>query len=110
MVLGVIEILTINFVFSIDPAFVRYKVDRTNRNHNGKLPRVTNVFFTHGSVNPWQPMGVLTDVNADSPVVILEGYSHAQDLCGRYPNTNDTQQMRETRIRITDSVRKWLGL
>lgn len=71
-------------------------------------PLNTNTIYTHGSIDPWRPMGVQTDVNADSPVVILEGYSHCADLYSI--SASDSQQMRETKERVTSLVRQWLGL
>lgn len=71
-------------------------------------PTATNVFYTHGSVDPWRPMGVQKDVSESSPVVILEGYSHCADLYSI--SASDSAQMRATKERVTASVRQWLGL
>lgn len=41
--------------------------------YGGFNPAVTNVYSTHGALDPWHPMGVLTDVNEHSPAVVLDG-------------------------------------
>lgn len=53
-------------------------------------------------------MGVQTDVNADSPVVILEGHAHCQDLSSI--SSRDSEQMKNTKLRVTQKVRQWLGM
>lgn len=69
---------------------------------------MTNVFFTHGEVDPWRPMGVQEDVNSETPVVILEGHAHCQDL--QSISSTDSLLMRTTKEQITANVRKWLGM
>lgn len=95
--------------------FSRFDLDRLERSaegvngvHNGLTLNVTNAFSTHGQIDPWRPMGVQVDINAASPTVILEGFSHCQDLFSI--NSWDTEQMVETKLRITATVRQWLGL
>lgn len=34
-------------------------------------PAVTNVFFTQGQLDPWRPMGLQEDLNAQSPTVVI---------------------------------------
>ena len=33
-------------------------VDKTNIHYGGWLPHVTNVFWTHGALDPWSAMGL----------------------------------------------------
>ena len=34
---------------------------------------VQNVVFVHGSIDPWHAMGRLTDLNENSPAIIIPG-------------------------------------
>ena len=36
---------------------------------------VQNVVFVHGSIDPWHAMGRLTDLNENSPAIIIPGMS-----------------------------------
>lgn len=46
---------------------------RTNYMYGGIDPGVTNVFFTHGSIDPWHRMGIVTNLNHYSPAVFIPG-------------------------------------
>lgn len=48
-------------------------IARTNYMFGGVDPGVTNVFFTHGSIDPWHRMGILQDLNHYSPAVFIPG-------------------------------------
>lgn len=41
--------------------------------YGGFDPSVTNVYFTHGSLDPWHRMGILDDLNAHSPSAVIPG-------------------------------------
>lgn len=41
--------------------------------YGGMNPEVTNVYFTHGSIDPWRVMGIQTDLNERSPAVVIPG-------------------------------------
>lgn len=83
-------------------------VDETNRKHLGLNTAVTNVFFTHGELDPWREMGLQVKNNDASPVVILEGHAHCQDLSSI--SANDSEQMRNTKLQVKALVRQWLNL
>lgn len=93
---------------SFDLASIQANVLATNNMHNGFVPNVSNVFFTHGEFDPWRPMGVQEPLNEDTPTVILKGHAHCQDLSSL--SENDSEQMRETKLLVTSYVRKWLGM
>lgn len=48
-------------------------IQHTNVFYGGFKPAVTNVYFTHGSLDPWHPMGVLKDLNRHSPATVIPG-------------------------------------
>lgn len=87
---------------------IQANTEETNRNHNSLTPDVTNIFFTHGEIDPWRPMGVQSNVNADTPVVILANHAHCQDLSSI--SERDSAEMRATKLAVTANVRKWLGM
>lgn len=83
-------------------------VEWTNLNKKGLQPEVENVFFTHGEHDPWRAVGLASDLNESSPVVILSGYSHSQDLYSI--SDSDSQQLKDTKLRIRNKIRDILGL
>lgn len=44
-----------------------------NTIYGGFKPGVTNVYFTHGALDPWHPMGVLSDLNKHAPSTVIKG-------------------------------------
>lgn len=48
-------------------------VQHTNVMYGGFKSAVTNVYFTHGSLDPWHPMGILEDLNVHSPATVISG-------------------------------------
>lgn len=41
--------------------------------YGGFDPAVTNVYFTHGALDPWHRMGILKDLNKHSPSTVIPG-------------------------------------
>lgn len=56
-----------------NPTDIEDKVKHTNVLYGGFQPDVTNVYFTHGSIDPWHHMGVLEDLNIHSPATVVPG-------------------------------------
>jgi hypothetical protein len=46
---------------------------RTNLIYGGRTPDVTRVVYSHGSLDPWHPYGILQDLGPDAPVVMMNG-------------------------------------
>lgn len=53
-------------------------INHTNDIYGGFNPAVSNVYFTHGSLDPWHRMGVLNDLNKNSPSTVIPGISKRQ--------------------------------
>lgn len=87
---------------------IEASIAQTNAKHLGKGTTVSNVFFTHGELDPSRPMGVQTEVNSESPVVVLEGYAHGKDL--NSIRAADSAQLRAAKEQVTALVRKWLNM
>lgn len=49
-------------------------IKHTNVLYGGIQPAVTNVYFTHGSIDPWHRMGILKDLNRYSPSAVIPGW------------------------------------
>lgn len=48
-------------------------INQTNEMYGGLNPAVTNVCFTHGSLDPWHRLGVLSDLNPHSASNVIPG-------------------------------------
>lgn len=49
-------------------------IARTNVIYGHMNPAVRNVFFTHGQLDPWRPMGLQEDLNEHSPAVVIPSW------------------------------------
>lgn len=61
------------FVSSFKDSSFDHNIDHTNDMYGGFNPAVSNVYFTHGSLDPWHRMGVLHDLNKHSPSTVIPG-------------------------------------
>ena len=48
-------------------------VEESNAYYGATNLDVQNVVFVHGSIDPWYAMGRLTDLNENSPAIIIPG-------------------------------------
>lgn len=84
-------------------------ISRKNSLYGSLQPDVTRVFITHGSIDPWHRMGILTTLNPQTPVAIIPGASHCNDL--KAINwQNDTKDMLYAKVTIRNLVKLWLNL
>lgn len=84
-------------------------ISRKNSLYGSLRPDVTRVFITHGSVDPWHRMGILTALNTQTPVAIIPGASHCNDLSA-INFQKDTKEMLYTKVTIRNLVKSWLNL
>ncbi|XP_059621345.1 putative serine protease K12H4.7 [Phlebotomus argentipes] len=91
---------------SFNPDAVHQNINVTNQNNNGLNPIITNVYSTHGQLDPWRPMGVQTDVNSFAPTVVIPMASHCADLYSI--SDDDSPEMLASKLRIASLVRQWL--
>uniref|UniRef100_A0A1L8DPD6 Putative thymus-specific serine protease n=1 Tax=Nyssomyia neivai TaxID=330878 RepID=A0A1L8DPD6_9DIPT len=87
---------------------INYNIYVTNLNNNGMHPVITNVYSTHGQLDPWRPMGVQQNVNSFAPVAVIPGASHCMDLYSI--SADDSPEMLASKQRTTALVRQWLML
>lgn len=69
-------------------------------------PSTTNVFSTHGEIDPWRPMGVQEDINDSSPTFIMARQAHCSNL--NSIRDTDSPDVLESKQRIAELVRMWL--
>lgn len=48
-------------------------IENSNRKYGGLKPNVTNVYFTQGSRDPWQSIGISSNLNDHSPGFLIKG-------------------------------------
>lgn len=41
--------------------------------YGGLDPKVSNVYFTQGSIDPWKKVGIQQNYNEDSPTTVIPG-------------------------------------
>ncbi|XP_037040840.1 putative serine protease K12H4.7 [Bradysia coprophila] len=87
---------------------IEVNVQRKNVKYGGMNPQVTNVYFTHGSIDPWRTMGIQSDLNDRAPADVIPGASHCADLYSISPD--DSPKMREVKERIFSLVKLWIGV
>lgn len=87
---------------------IERNVLRSNIRRGGFNLAVTNVYFTHGELDPWHPNGVLEDLNESSPVTILPLSSHVSDL-GQIVSY-DSSEMIASKKKVRQLVFKWLNV
>lgn len=60
-------------IFRFNNSTYQNSLDHTNDLYGGFSPAVTNVYFTHGSLDPWHRMGIVSDLNEHSPSSVIPG-------------------------------------
>ena len=58
-------------IFDLD--YIEQMVQETNDLYGATDLDVQNLVFVHGSIDPWHAMGRLTDLNKNSPAIMIPG-------------------------------------
>lgn len=82
------------------------KIRQVNKIYKGLNISVKNVYFTHGELDPWRPMGVQKDRNKFSPTDIVPGASHCNDLYSI--SLSDSPEMMLVKLRARTLILEWL--
>ncbi|CAG2108608.1 unnamed protein product [Medioppia subpectinata] len=85
---------------------IQKSVDRTNAYYGGLKPKVTNVVFPNGSLDPYHALSVLHDLNNSTKAVVIENYSHGGDMWGSTPK--DTQSLRNAHKLIEQQIAEYI--
>jgi Serine carboxypeptidase S28 len=68
---------------------------------------VRNVFFTNGEMDPLHTLGLLEDLNDDSPAAVIPATSRGRDL-GSINTATDSEAMLAVKRRSRDLIMQWL--
>ncbi|XP_055701776.1 putative serine protease K12H4.7 [Phlebotomus papatasi] len=85
---------------------INYNSYITNLNRNGLNPVITNVYSTHGELDPWRTAGVQENVNSFAPVAVIPMASHCADLYSI--SDADSPEMLASKLRTISLVKQWL--
>jgi len=91
-------------IFTLE--YIEGMVQGSNDYYGATELDVNNVVFVHGSIDPWHAMGRLTDLNENSPAIIIPGTSHCVDMYANEPG--DPKELVDARARIGELVGKWI--
>ncbi|GIQ84872.1 peptidase S28, partial [Kipferlia bialata] len=92
--------------YGIDPEAADFQTEQTNVLYGGNEPRISNVFYANGSIDPWHPLSNLSFDNPESPRVYMTGTSHCQDM---YATTeDDVPPLAATRDLQLQSMKAWI--
>ncbi|QQP34717.1 Uncharacterized protein FKW44_022697, partial [Caligus rogercresseyi] len=79
----------------------------SNEFYGSKNPPLSNTIITHGSFDPWHPMGILEDMSDTVKAFIVNGTSHCYDLQSPDPHT-DSEQLTEVRKTTFEHIKRWI--
>ncbi|XP_073957726.1 putative serine protease K12H4.7 [Choristoneura fumiferana] len=79
-------------------------VAETNAMYGGITPKVTNVVFTHGDMDPWRRLGVLKDLSDTAVVRITNGTSNSALL---YLDSSNPALLKD-REYVKQMIKKWI--
>ena len=66
-------------IFTLE--YIEKMVQGSNDYYGATDLDVQNVVFVHGSIDPWHAMGRLTDLNENSPAIIIPGKKILLSFC-----------------------------
>ena len=58
-------------IFTLE--YIEKMAQGSNDYYGAKNLNVNNVVFVHGSIDPWHAMGRITDLNENSPAILIPG-------------------------------------
>ena len=58
-------------IFTLE--YIEEMAQGSNDYYGAKDLDVNNVVFVHGSIDPWHAMGRITDLNENSPAILIPG-------------------------------------
>jgi len=94
-------------IFNISESLIASAVSKTNKRYRGRNPKVTNVFFMNGSIDPWHTLSIFEhDLNPTSPSRYIEGTSHCYDMYEDTPN--DPPALTKARQELANAISMWL--
>jgi len=80
-----------------------------NRRYGGDKAVGSRIYFSNGSLDPWQALSITHNVSCCSSIIahVIDGTAHCADLHSPAPNT-DPPDLTATRERIAAQVAEWV--
>lgn len=100
------QMCTDAYDISLTKSVIEAKINRTNEKYGALDPKVTNVYYTHGSIDPWSSIGIRETQNEKAPAFVIPEHSHCADLYS--VSDRDTEEMKYAKTTIWNLVDKWL--
>lgn len=80
-------------------------VTESNVIYGGLTPNVTNVIFTHGDMDPWHRLGILTNLSETVIVRMTNGTSHCDILSA---SRREPRALTDDREYVKTLIKKWI--
>jgi len=81
-------------------------IEKLNEVYKGKAVTTRNIAFVHGSADPWISLGKEQSSQESSPVIIIKGGYHCQDMLMTLPD--EPQEVTAAKEQIADTIDKWI--
>lgn len=101
-----IQMCTDAYDSSLTKSVIEATVNNTNTKYGALDPKVTNVYYTHGSIDPWASIGIQVTQTETAPAFVIPEHSHCADLYSA--SDRDTEEMKHAKTTIWNLVDKWL--
>ncbi|XP_003742341.1 putative serine protease K12H4.7 [Galendromus occidentalis] len=89
-----------------DQSMLDNAIFRTNTEYGGQQPKLTNVTFPNGSIDPWHALSILKNLSDSVTAHFIEGTAHCADMYP--PSAEDDETLTAGRQKIEAEVAKWL--
>lgn len=65
------------------------------------------MLFTKGTLDPWRDIGLQEQLNEQSPLIVIERASHANDILSI--RDSDSDALRAAKELISDTLTAWIA-
>ncbi|XP_055545774.1 putative serine protease K12H4.7 [Wyeomyia smithii] len=102
-----VEVCSRAFGDWITEDLIQAQINRMNILYGGKTPKLRNVHYTHGTIDPQMAAGILADLNDDAPATIIPDTFFAPDLESIDADL-DSPELRAAKERTRDLIDIWI--
>lgn len=85
---------------------LKKNIKKINQVYKGIKTPAKNVYYTHGELDPWRPMGIQKDRSKFSPADVIPEASHTMDL--QSIALSDSPEMMMVKLRVRLLIIEWL--
>ena len=83
-------------------------VHQTNIEYGGYDIDGSNTAFVHGSLDPWQPLGLQKSLSEDAPLILINGSNHCSDIKEYEKPEKDEKLVAKSQEKIGELIGHWL--